>query len=69
MDGAILKDANVAGAYFSQTLFDAKSIENADFSDAQLPPKLLQRICDKDNFAFGTNPSTGVDTRDSLMCP
>ena len=68
MDGASLKDANVAGAYFSASLLDAKTLENSDFSDAQLPPKLLPRICEKENFAFGTNPSTGMDTRESLMC-
>jgi len=48
---------------------DAKSIENADFTDAQLPPKLLERICEKKDFATGTNPATGEATRDTLMCP
>lgn len=69
MDGASLKDANAAGAYFSASLLDAKTLENADLTDASLPPKLLTRVCEKENFAFGTNPATGVDTRDSLMCP
>ena len=68
MDNASLKDANVAGAYFSASLLDAKTLENADFTDAQLPPKLLPRICEKEDFAFGTNPVTGVDTRESLTC-
>ncbi len=69
MDGAILDNANAAGAYFSASLLDVKSIAGADFTDAQLPPKLLERICAKDNFATGTNSKTGVDTRESLMCP
>ena len=68
MDGAMLKNANVGGAYFSASLLDAASLENADFTDAQLPPKLLPRVCERENFAFGTNPTTGVDTRESLMC-
>ncbi len=49
MDGAILDNANAAGAYFSASLLDAKSIAGADFTDAQLPPKLLERICSKAN--------------------
>ena len=69
MDGAMLDNANAAGAYFSASLLDAKSIAGADFTDAQLPPKLLARICAKENFATGTNPTTGVDTRESLLCP
>lgn len=68
MDGANLKDAVVIGSYFSASLLDAGSIENADFTDAQLPPKLLPRVCDRED-AKGTNPVTGVDTRDSLFCP
>lgn len=69
MDGAILKDANLSGAYFSASLLDAATLENADLSEASLPPKLLERICEKENFAFGTNSMTGIETRDSLMCP
>jgi len=69
MDGADLTNVNAVGAYFSASLLDAKSIEGADFTDAQLPPKLLARICARENFATGTNPSTGVETRESLMCP
>uniref|UniRef100_A0A7S0C287 Pentapeptide repeat-containing protein n=1 Tax=Proboscia inermis TaxID=420281 RepID=A0A7S0C287_9STRA len=69
MDDAILKNTNAGGAYFSASLLDAKTLEGADMTDAQLPPKLLARICEKPDFAKGTNPVTGVDTRDSLMCP
>jgi uncharacterized protein YjbI with pentapeptide repeats len=68
MDGAFLNNANAAGAYFSASLLDAKSLENADFSDAALPTKTQILICQRDDVK-GTNPVTGVDTRDSLLCP
>jgi len=68
MDGANLKGTNAAGAYFSQSLLDVKTIENADFTDAQIPIKILPQICERED-AKGTNPSSGADTRDSLMCP
>jgi len=68
MDGASLKDANAAGAYFSASLLDAKSLENGDFTDAALPVKTQILVCGRDDVK-GTNPVTGVDTRDSLMCP
>jgi len=67
MDNASLKGANAAGAYFSASILDVQSIENADFSDAQFPPKVLPRLCERDD-ATGVNPSTGVETRESLMC-
>ena len=68
MDGASLKDAIAAGGYFGQSLLDVKTMENADFSDAQIPFKTLPLVCARDDVK-GTNPTTGVDTRDSLMCP
>jgi hypothetical protein len=60
MDGAISDNANAAGAYFSASLLDVKSMARADFTDEQLPPKLLERVCAKENFATGTNSKTGV---------
>ena len=68
MDDAILKNANAAGAYFSASILDAKTLENADFTDAQFPLKIVPQLCLRDDVK-GTNPTTGVDTRDSLMCP
>ncbi len=67
MDGASLKGANAAGAYFSASLLDAASVENADFTDAQIPVKTIPLLCARDDVK-GTNPTTGVDTRESLMC-
>jgi len=67
MDGASLKDTNAAGAYFGASLIDVASLENADFTEAQVPTKTLIQLCERDDVK-GTNPTTGVDTRESLMC-
>lgn len=40
-------------------------IENADFTDALLGKATVVALC---KTASGTNPVTGVDTRESLMC-
>jgi len=68
MEGTNLKDAIASGAYFGATIIDAGNIENADFTDAQFPPKTLAQMCDRPDMK-GKNPTTGVDTRDSAMCP
>ena len=68
MDGAPLKGAIASGSYFGQSLLDVKTMENADFSDAQIPVKTLPLVCEREDVK-GTNPVTGVDTRESLMCP
>jgi uncharacterized protein YjbI with pentapeptide repeats len=68
MDGADLTDTIASGAYFSASLFDIGKATNADFTDCSIPPKTLTRFCEREDVT-GTNPTTGVDTRDSLMCP
>lgn len=68
MDDANLQNANAAGAYFGSTLVDAGSLENVDFTDAQIPLKTVPLLCQREDVK-GTNPTTGVDTRESLMCP
>lgn len=68
MDGASLKDTIAVGAYFSQSLLEVASLENADFTDASIPPKILPQVCERPD-AKGINPVTGVDTAESLMCP
>jgi uncharacterized protein YjbI with pentapeptide repeats len=50
------------------SIVDTASVENADFSDAQFPAKSLALLCDRPDMK-GTNPVTGVNTRDSAMCP
>ena len=67
MDEASLKNAVAVGAYFSKSVVDADSIENADFTDAQIPTKTQLLMCERPD-AKGTNPVTGADTRESLMC-
>lgn len=68
MDDANLKNAVAIGAYFSKSIADAESLENVDFTDAQVPIKTLPLLCERDDVK-GTNPTTGADTRESLMCP
>lgn len=68
MDGANLKDAVAVGSYFSKSILDTASVENADFTDAQFPMKTLALLCDREDMK-GTNPLTGADTRESAMCP
>jgi uncharacterized protein YjbI with pentapeptide repeats len=67
MDNANLKNINAVGAYFGQSLLDVKTMEGADFTDAQIPEKTLKLVCDREDVK-GTNPVTGADTRESLMC-
>ena len=69
MDGANLKNAIAAGTYFGASLLDVATAEGADFTDAQIPPKTVASFCAREDVVKGTNPATGVDTRDSLMCP
>lgn len=68
MDGASLKDTVAIGAYFSKSVLDTASVENADFTDAQFPTKALPLLCMREDLK-GTNPVTGADTRESAMCP
>jgi uncharacterized protein YjbI with pentapeptide repeats len=68
MDDSNMKDVVAIGAYFSASINDAASLENADFTDAQFPTKTLPLLCERPDVK-GTNPTTGADTRESLMCP
>ena len=58
--GAILRGAIASGSRFGGAL-----IENADFSDALIDRASQRQLC---RTASGTNPVTGVATRDSLGC-
>jgi uncharacterized protein YjbI with pentapeptide repeats len=68
VDGADFSDAVCVSSYFTRTISDAKNIKGADFSEAIMPEKTLKALCDRPD-ATGTNSKTGVQTRESLMCP
>jgi uncharacterized protein YjbI with pentapeptide repeats len=67
LEGAIFKNAVLEGAYLSASILEAKTIENVDFTDAQMPEKILKQVCQRPDLT-GTNPKTGVATAESLFC-
>jgi uncharacterized protein YjbI with pentapeptide repeats len=67
MDGANLKNTIAIGSYFSKSILDVASLENADFTDAQFPVKTVPLLCAREDLT-GTNPVTGAETRESAMC-
>jgi hypothetical protein len=61
---AVAREMYVSGT----TLFGGiKSIENTDWTDTYLRADQQKYLCEHPT-AKGTNPVTGVDTRESLMC-
>lgn len=65
LKNAILKEMYVSGA----TLFEGvKDIEGSDWTDTELRKDQTKYLCAHPT-AKGTNPTTGVETRESLMCP
>jgi len=60
LSGAILRNAMLM-----QSRFSGARIEGADFTDAVLDLPQQKQLCER---ASGSNPVTGVLTRDSLAC-
>lgn len=63
---ANLTNAILEGAYAFNTVFDRAIIDGADFTDVFLQYKTQDLLC---KIAKGTNPVTGRNTRDTLLCP
>ncbi|CAN0168643.1 unnamed protein product [Ascophyllum nodosum] len=67
LEGTILTDAIATGSYFGNNLGNVGDISGADFTDALIRKDNAKALCARPD-AKGTNPTTGAETRDSLLC-
>eukprot|EP00752_Nemacystus_decipiens_P007569 g6762.t1 len=66
LDGTIFTNAVATGSYFNN-MDNVGDISGADFTDALIRKDVAKALCARPD-AKGTNPTTGTDTRDSLLC-
>ena len=70
-DRATFDEADLTNAIFTEATlirsrFYGAKVTGADFTDAAIDKSQVKILCER---AEGTNPVTGVATRDSLGCP
>ncbi|MEL6853925.1 MAG: pentapeptide repeat-containing protein [Cyanobacteria bacterium J06607_13] len=65
-DGADLTNSVFVEAIATSSSFSDTTITGADFSDSIIDRIQVKRMCER---AEGVNPTTGVETRESLGCP
>ena len=68
LDGASFTNAVMESSYLTRTILDARDISGADFSESVMPEKTQKALCLRED-AKGTNPTTKMETRETLMCP
>lgn len=61
-----LTNAVLVGAFAANAKFDGATIDGADFTDVLLRQDEQDKLC---KAAKGVNPTTGRDTRETLLCP
>jgi len=59
-------NANLTGAFVTNAQFKRVKIAGSDWTDVVLRRDVQEYLC---SIAEGTNPTTGADTRESLVCP
>ncbi len=65
LTNANLTNANLEGAFAFNTKFGGAVIDGADFTDVDVRPDELKKMC---KVAQGKNPVTGRKTRETLYC-
>jgi uncharacterized protein YjbI with pentapeptide repeats len=66
LEGADFSNAVLEGAQVTNAQFRDNIIDGSDWTDVLLRKDQLKYLC---SIATGVNPTTGVDTRESLGCP